>query len=246
MDTYVDSYCERLEPGLWGEPLNALSNLAFAVAAVAVWISLRTTDGRRVPASIAALPVLIALVFLGSTAFHTTATRWGGLLDVLFIAVFLLHYVAVFTHWFAGLRWRLALVGVGVFVLFTGLVSVTLGRVIPGGSGMYAAALVAVLAFAGWLRFAGPVDARPHWRMFAAAGVVFAVSLTLRTLDRPLCDSMPIGTHYWWHTLNAIALYLVSRAAVARWRQVSGFLEVDGLDEAVARPADREDDAVDQ
>lgn len=26
---YVDLYCERTAPGVWNEPLNALSNLAF-------------------------------------------------------------------------------------------------------------------------------------------------------------------------------------------------------------------------
>jgi hypothetical protein len=26
----IDAYCERLGPGLWAEPLNALTNLAFS------------------------------------------------------------------------------------------------------------------------------------------------------------------------------------------------------------------------
>jgi hypothetical protein len=30
----IDAYCERLGPGLWAEPLNAVTNLAFIVAAV--------------------------------------------------------------------------------------------------------------------------------------------------------------------------------------------------------------------
>ena len=31
--TYIDIYCERIEPGLWAEPLNAITNLAFIIAA---------------------------------------------------------------------------------------------------------------------------------------------------------------------------------------------------------------------
>ena len=31
--TPIDAYCERVAQGLFGEPLNALSNLAFFVAA---------------------------------------------------------------------------------------------------------------------------------------------------------------------------------------------------------------------
>ena len=30
---YIDNYCERLLPGFWDEPLNAISNLAFWLAA---------------------------------------------------------------------------------------------------------------------------------------------------------------------------------------------------------------------
>jgi len=33
----IDLYCERLGPGIWAEPINALTNLAFLVAAFAAW-----------------------------------------------------------------------------------------------------------------------------------------------------------------------------------------------------------------
>jgi hypothetical protein len=35
----VDIYCERLGPGLWAEPLNAVTNVAFFVAAWLAWPS---------------------------------------------------------------------------------------------------------------------------------------------------------------------------------------------------------------
>ena len=34
---FIDSYCERLLPGFWDEPLNAISNVAFWLAAWLVW-----------------------------------------------------------------------------------------------------------------------------------------------------------------------------------------------------------------
>jgi len=51
--TYVDLYCERLAPGLLGEPLNALSNVAssFGVA--------RRGDARRLRALRADIGVLV-------------------------------------------------------------------------------------------------------------------------------------------------------------------------------------------
>jgi len=32
----MDGYCERVGPGLWAEPLNAVSNAAFLIGAAAV------------------------------------------------------------------------------------------------------------------------------------------------------------------------------------------------------------------
>jgi hypothetical protein len=34
---YIDIYCERLAPGVLAEPLNAISNISFFIAAVAIW-----------------------------------------------------------------------------------------------------------------------------------------------------------------------------------------------------------------
>src|SRR5690348_4120425 len=55
--TYVDLYCERLAPGLFGEPLNTLSNAAFLFAA---WLLVR--DARRLGAWRPDTALLVALV----------------------------------------------------------------------------------------------------------------------------------------------------------------------------------------
>lgn len=63
--------------------------------------------------------------------------------------------------------------------------------------------------------FAGPtLDGQ--W--FAVAGGLFACSLLLRSLDEPVCGSFGAGTHFLWHLLNALVLYLLGRALVLRWR----------------------------
>ena len=64
---YIDEYCERLAPGLWGEPLNALSNIGFFIAAWLIW---RTLAGRQRVGDLRALDILLFLVGLGSLAFH--------------------------------------------------------------------------------------------------------------------------------------------------------------------------------
>ena len=82
----VDGYCERLDPGLWAEPLNAVTNLAFLIAAFAAWRLVRH-DGLP----LAKLLVLIlTLIGIGSGLFHTFATIWASLADTLPILAFIL------------------------------------------------------------------------------------------------------------------------------------------------------------
>jgi hypothetical protein len=43
---------------------------------------------------------------------------------------------------------------------------------------------------------------------------VFAVALVFRTIDTPICRAWPSGTHFVWHLLNALVMYLSVRALV--------------------------------
>lgn len=198
----VDAYCERLGPGLWAEPLNAITNLAFLVAALLLF-------RRQAPPSLRALPVLLACVGLASLSFHTFATPLTGALDSAFIAVFVLYYVVVFAHRYRQVRWSLAWIAAPVFIVF----AIVVGLLIRVGPGIYLPALIA-------LGILAPLAGR-DWRWFAGAAAVFAVSLTLRTLDDPLCGQVPIGTHFLWHILNAVTLWLVSEAIIRRARAAS-------------------------
>jgi len=83
----LDIYCERLAPGIWAEPINAVTNLAFVIAAIAILPRLR---GDR-PAMI--LAITIGLIGLASGLFHTFATGWAALADSLSILLFVLIYL---------------------------------------------------------------------------------------------------------------------------------------------------------
>ena len=56
------------------------------------------------------------------------------------------------------------------------------------------------------------------------AELIFAVSVSLRSLDLTLCDTVAIdgrkvGTHFAWHVLNALALFLVLGASLGASRE---------------------------
>jgi CHASE2 domain-containing sensor protein len=79
-------YCERVDASFWAEPVNALTNLAFLVAAGAAYAAWRGSEARD-PFGLALIGVTVA-IGLGSFAFHTLATRGAALLDVIPIAIF--------------------------------------------------------------------------------------------------------------------------------------------------------------
>ena len=71
-----------------------------------------------------------------------------------------------------------------------------------GSSAGYAPVPVLILLYAWLLRHRAP---RHRARLAAGAGLL-VVSLTLRTIDLPLCPRWPRGTHVFWHLLNAVLL----------------------------------------
>ncbi len=200
---HVDAYCERLAPGLWAEPLNAVSNAAFLLAAAVLWWRHRPrTRGLR------ALPVLLALVGLGSLSFHTFADTLTNFLDVGFIALYVVWYLVVFAHYYLNARWALAWLAAPAFVVLAAATA-PLGALVPGGSGIYLAPFLCLLAAA-----VVAAARRMPWHDLAAAAGVFVVSVTLRTLDQPWCAAWPSGTHHFWHVLNAVVLFLVARQVI--------------------------------
>lgn len=219
---YVDNYCERIGPGLWEEPLNAITNVAFLIAAsVLFWLfsKQRTT----VPVSVWLFPVTTAVVGLCSFAFHIFATTFTRTLDSLSIAVFILITSVVAVHIVWGVRWRWAWLAAPAFFVVTYAITVVVGeidasRTVLGG---YLSALLALVGFGVAIRLKAPVEVRRHGTLLFWTAALFGVSLTLRTLDGPLCAELPIGLHFLWHCLNAVVMFLTSYTVFRCWRAVT-------------------------
>jgi hypothetical protein len=201
----VIAYCERLDHAFWAEPINALTNFAFVVAGVAILIE----NGRRArpdagQGSLAATTVLIGC---GSFLFHTLATRWAALLDILPIAVFIHLYMFLALRRFVGLEAWVCGAAVAAFLALSQATAYLAGGALHGSIG-YLPALVALAAVAAAAR--APAD---RGALLSAAALFF-VSLMLRTADRAVCPALPIGTHFLWHLLNALLLWRLMRAIV--------------------------------
>lgn len=220
-------YCERGQnPAFWAEPFNAVTNAAFIIAALAAARDYVAAPPDRRPLAAAPLIALTFVIGIGSFLFHTYATRWASLADSIPIAVFMVAYFAFVLRRFMGLNWLLVLLGLAAFfamIRYAGSIQCSYGELLPitaragarclNGTVAYAPAFLALLGSAAVLA------SHPAGRAIALASVVFLTSMTFRTLDLELCEQSGIGghlrgSHFMWHVLNGLTLYILLRAAI--------------------------------
>ncbi len=220
----IFAYCERgTNPGFWAEPLNAVSNAAFLIAALMAameWQRFRhdLAGAPRRSGTELALVALVAVIGAGSFLFHTYATPWAMLADVIPISLFMFAYLAYALRRFVGLGWLAMAAGLAMFAAVSGYAETFEcgGKPCLNGSVGYLPAFGALLLIGLWLS-ATRHAAAPC--VLAGAGL-FAVSLTFRTLDRTICPQTALltgrvlGTHFIWHMLNATLLYVLLSAAI--------------------------------
>jgi hypothetical protein len=162
------------------------------------------------------LILVTVAIGIGSTIFHTVATRGAILLDIIPIAIFIAGYLVLV--WRRYLKFGLAS-AIAALAIFE-VISFTLPSVTPPGflnrSVPYLPALLMLIVVAalvqGKTRANSPEAAIAHW-LWIAAGL-FTASFFLRSIDIAVCRFFPFGTHFIWHCLNAAVLYVLLRAAI--------------------------------
>ena len=210
----IDSYCERLSPAFWAEPLNAVTNGAFLAAALYALVLWRRAGASDWPSL-----WLIAVTFMvgiGSFLFHTFANSWSLLADVLPIAVFIYSYFLLAMRRYLRLGLAAAIAATVLFAAFNMSFDRLWSAVLPGvtlnGSVSYIPAALALLAVGILCMLRNVRDAG---RALLLAACAFALSLVFRSIDGAVCSALPVGTHFLWHGLNAVVLGLLMRAAIA-------------------------------
>lgn len=192
-----DNYCERVDLSFWSEPLNAVSNVAFVVAATWMWRRCMGIFGARL------LCAILFVIGIGSFLFHTYATRWAALADVVPIAVFILVYLFLVNRDFVGMPVWAAVLGTLGFIPYAAIM-VPVFNAIPflEVSNFYWTVPLLLFVYAGFLYRRMPQTAQG----MIGGALLLCVSIAVRSLDEALCTHWPIGTHFIWHLLNAIML----------------------------------------
>jgi hypothetical protein len=227
---HVFLYCERgTNAALMAEPINAISNAGFFLAALIAWQLLLWRPREERSADHYLLIGLAFLIGFGSLAFHLYADEGTALADVVPISVFMLVYLGFALNRFLGVPpgWTVMLaIGFAVLVGAAGHIQCWEGGIGFAGPDVAGAkpclnGSVAYLPALGALVVVGMMLAERHRRAAPYvlwATVIFAVSITLRSLDMAFCDAVVIdgrkvGTHFIWHLLNALVLFLLLRAS---------------------------------
>jgi hypothetical protein len=202
----MDVYCERVGPGLLAEPLNAITNASFLLAAWAAWVLARRA-GALSP-GVRALVALAASVGVGSILWHTLATSWALILDIVPILLFIVWYIWLYTRDILGTRFWFTVAAVVVFLVAT-FIALRYSHVLHGAP-VYTPGLLVVLV----LGVAHARDLRTERFTLLGAAGVYAAALFFRTIDQEVCPVLPLGTHFLWHSLIGLVTYLAMRCLI--------------------------------
>ncbi len=213
LSDFAGRYCERIGPGFWDEPFNAISNLAFIVAAFAIFRLWRREGSRDLPVLL--LTAVAFAVGIGSFLFHTHTNHLTWLADVIPIAIFIGGYLLLALCRFHG--FGLA-AGIGLLVAFEAL-TIAVVRLVPPE--FLNRATGYLLALAALIVVGTPLYLRSRSEKERAAGqallfaaLLFGISLFFRTIDHSVCAAVAYGTHFLWHIFNALVIYVLLRAAL--------------------------------
>jgi hypothetical protein len=194
--SHIDAYCERIDPGFWSEPINALTNLAFLAAALWIW---PRTNGLPLARALAAILFAIGI---GSFLFHTFATPWAALMDVVPIGVFILLYLFAVHRDVIGLGFWPALGATALFIPFAAITVPLLGMLPFFGISAFYWTVPILLVI-----YALALHRTPHiTRGFLTGAGLLALSISARSIDETLCNFIPFGTHFLWHVFNVVML----------------------------------------
>lgn len=192
-----DGYCERLDLSYWAEPINAITNAAFIIAA----LIMATRTRGHTPSQI--LCLILFAIGTGSYLLHTHATVWAMLADVAPIGIFILTYLFLVNRDIAGWPLWAAILGTLAYIPYAAALLPVLNlHPFLAISNFYWTVPLLLLVYAAALRH----RYRQTAKGFAIGAAILITSITLRSLDMPLCEALPLGTHFLWHILNGVML----------------------------------------
>ncbi len=204
--------CERAsEPGLWQEPLNTFSNLLFLYVAYKIYAYYHKhpdVQGQRIW-DIHIMTFLVAIIGIASTVFHMYPTLDTEMLDVAAIVLFINIFFFSVLFRIGKCNFFQALICYVAFIGFTHMVVSMFPRGLNDSIG-YLSTMGSLVMIAIYLH----LKARPSSQYFLVAALIGVCSLFFRSVDNAVCGQFPMGSHFLWHSLNAMLIYIVLKQII--------------------------------
>ena len=191
-------YCERTSSDILGEPINFFTNLFFIIFSVLLLFNKSILNKKYA--------LLIFLIGVGSMLFHSIPNRLTGFLDIFFIISFIFYYIFTLYIKLNIKKYISAIISI-VFIVICFVFGIFSKNTLLGSSAFYLPIIFHMLFL--YLYFLNNKKIYMYHNLFLFILVLFSFSLLLRSVDLYLCNLFFIGTHFLWHILNALVLYLL-------------------------------------
>lgn len=205
----IDIYCERTSAALLAEPVNALTNIAFIIAAYYLIRQLRTHNIQSMPIKL--LCAMVGIIGIGSAAFHVFANQLTMWMDVIPIGLFMLGYIWVFFRSVAGQSASHCLALLVLFIALRFAMDFLPEAWQLNGTVSYVPALLYLIIMSTIANRKKLFFVTAYLRL---ATTCFLFSATMRSVDMLGCQWIPIGTHFIWHIFNGLVLYFVMKSLI--------------------------------
>ena len=159
--------------------------------------------------SIYILTGLIFFIGIGSTVFHIVPNYYTELMDIIFIVAFINLYFLSVLRRIAYLSWFQTII---VFLAFLGTTNFIVDR-FPHALNDSIGYLSSMLALC-FVSFYLKIRKRPSAKYYVYAAFVGIISLSFRIIDNKICDDFALGSHFMWHSLNALLIYIVMKMLI--------------------------------
>lgn len=202
----IDIYCERIDPSFWSEPLNAITNIAIFLAGLICFLQIRNLEKSNRKSNLVLQSIFAMITGIGSFLFHTFAVRWSMLADVIPIFCFQITAFYFMVKYIFKCSTILTLI---VLIIFATL---TIGLGVPpftsyiNGSLTYIPSLFFLILMHFYFVKNNQTNLKNHALL---AWLSFFISVCARSIDMQVCNDFPYGTHFIWHTLNGVTIFIL-------------------------------------
>jgi len=194
-------YCERAGSSAYNaEPVNAITNIAFFIAAYYLYKLLKTKN--LTTKSWLVFPVVLAFIGLGSTLFHVFSTPITLVLDFTPLYLFYLLFLYKFFKTLNLSLTQIILIMIGFAATIISLTIFIPPDFLNGSiRHVVLASILLLFIFISVKHFKHESKTLIHVFIFYAFGIFF------RTIEPIICPQFPLGTHFSWHLIMALAAF---------------------------------------